>query len=454
MNKSRSVAWITIFLILVVVPGFTHFFGGQYVCSGNNENRNMASKPIFAIENYEEFPKAYETYYNDNLPFRNQLIRFHNSVDYFCFQQSSNEKVVIGKEGWLFYCINTYENPIEQSLGYWNFTNEQLRKIADNLLSTKRILDSLGIEFVLFIAPNKETIYIDKLPDYYEVKSHSTSTDQLVKYLMENTDVRIVYPKQDLLYAREENPDILLYHKLDTHWNNAGAYIGAKSLARELGIEMPLLSEVAMEPILYSGGDLAGMLNIKIKDGEMDYKISGINTLSTINDKWDFDKEMVFHTAGADSRKLFVQRDSFSSSLAPSLATQFENSMWVHSRNFNQQQIFDYDADIYVLEIVERSEMELEEGFRISFISSSVEIDENEVKRIILEPVISKANFPYISLSKGGNGMEDLETIQTLEPFREGIILNVPRYETGKIYIDIFADQWGEELLEKAIVEY
>ena len=155
------------------------------------------------------------------------------------FKQSSSDKVVIGNHGWLFYKGDT--NPVEQSMGYWNlFTDEQLKTIADNLMSSKKVLENMGIEFILYIAPNKETIYKKEIPDYYELKSKTTCTDQLIKYLKENTDIRIVYPKAELLQAKSEEPDRLLYHKLDTHWNYAGAYIGAISLAKELGLNMPL----------------------------------------------------------------------------------------------------------------------------------------------------------------------------------------------------------------------
>lgn len=452
MTKYKSVMWITIFLMITASPIFTYFFLGQYVDSKNYENRNMASKPILTAENYELFPKEYEAYYNDNLPFRNQLIRFHNSIDYFLFKQSSSERVAIGKNGWLFYCDKTNGNPIEQSLGYWNFTSSQLQTIANNLMSAKRVLESQGIEFVLFIAPNKETIYMDELPDYYEVKSSYTSTDQLIDYLTENTDIRVVYPKQDLLNMKK-NLNMILYHKLDTHWNYAGAYIGAKSLAEELGINMPSLNEISLKSISTSSGDLTKMLNITIKNGDNDYNISDISTLNTINEKKDFDTELIYHTAGADPRKLFVQRDSFSTKLAPSLSTQFEHSMWVHKKYFSQQQLFDYDADIFVLELVERNEKELIK-FKISFLTSSVETDKNGTKKISIAPAINKTDLQYISIFKKINGTENMEEVQVLKPFNETTILTAPENESGKIYIKIFSDETGNKILEEALIEY
>lgn len=453
MKKYKSAIWIISFLIIIASPVFTYFFLGKYVDTKNYENRTMAAKPVLTIENYKSFPKAYETYYNDTIPFRNQLIRFNNSIDYFLFQQSSSERVAIGKEGWLFYCDNNDRNPTEQSLGYWNFTDNQLKAIADSLTSTKRVLESMDIKFVLFIAPNKETIYIDQLPDYYKVKNQYTSTDQLVDYLMKNTDVRVIYPKQDLLNKKEENSEILLYHKLDTHWNRAGAYIGAKNLAKELGIEMPALNDISLEPVLSSGGDLTNMLNITIKNGNIDYKLSNISSLNTVNEKSDFSTEFIYHTAGADPRKLFVRRDSFSTALAPSLATQFENSLWVHQGNFKQQQIFDYDTDIFVLEIVERAIAGLG-NFRISFVSSKVESGENKTKKITIIPAVNKADLKYTSIFKKAAGTENMETIQVLESFNESVVLNVADNETGEIYVYIFADESGDKILEEVTIKY
>ena len=112
MEKHRSVIWIGIFLFMVIIPAPAYFFLGQYIDTENYENRNMGSKPELTLENYKTFPQEYESYYNDNIPFRNQLIRLNSSIDYFLFKQSPNKNVSLGKEGWLFYCDDKDANPI------------------------------------------------------------------------------------------------------------------------------------------------------------------------------------------------------------------------------------------------------------------------------------------------------------------------------------------------------
>lgn len=453
MQRNKIITWIVIFMVITVSPVFTNFFLEGFLDSENYENREKAEKPVLTLRNYRTFPQEYETYYNDNIPYRNQLIRLNNSIDYYLFKKSSNKDVVIGKDGWLLYEKAEDGAPLSQSLGAWSFTEERLRKIADNLTKAKQILESQGIEFVLFIVPNKETMYIEKRPDNYGIINPDTSVDQLVRYLKENTDIRVLYPKQELLQAKEARPDMPLYQKLDTHWNNLGAYIGAESLAKELGVNLPSVNEISLKPVKSSVGDLSEMLNIEIKNGNLDYDISGISDLTTETEKFDFFTEYIFHTKGADPRRLFVRRDSYSTALAPSFAPMFEESMWVHMQNFNQKQIFDYQADVFVFETVERYIISLED-FRLSFVEHSVESNDDGTKTITIAPTIKDADLQYVSISKKAKGSEKKEKIQVLKPFRETMTWKVPDDEKGKIVIRIFEDKEGEKLLEKATVRY
>ena len=352
MNREKAVAWIVAFLILIASPQFTYFFLGKYVDTENYENREAAEEPVLTIDNFETFPEEYEEYYDDNIPFRNQLIRLSSSIDYYAFHQSSSDYVEIGEDGWLYYCRESDGDPIEQSLGYWTFTEEQLQQIAENLIATEEVLTDRGIEFVLFIAPNKETIYPEYIPDYYSVQSDTTSVDQLVEYLRDNTDIRVVYPKEELLSAKEES-DLLFYKKLDTHWGNLGGYIGAAALLKELGVAVPYVFDLDFTETYLSSGDLTNMLNITIKNGDINYDIHGITDLYTIG--WAETNIYEGETSGADSRKLFVRRDSYCMAMGSLLESQFNDVMFVKSSSFDQQQIFDYDADIFVYETVERN---------------------------------------------------------------------------------------------------
>lgn len=355
-----NLLWIIIFALLIISPRAVYFLTFGLVDTQNHENRNAASKPALNIENIEAYPGQYESYFNDRIPFRNQLIRLNNYIDYFVFKQSSSVHVEIGKDGWLFYRSENDGNPLEQSLGGRLFSDEDLETISLRLISMKDNLAKKDMEFVLFIAPNKETIYREYIPDYYVQESAITQVDQLVSYLSKNTDIRVVYPKDRITKEKSKNPDRPLYYKLDTHWNDLGAYLGAISFTDEFGLKLPSLENVSITENGRSNGDLADLLNIAIPNGDKYFEIEGVSNLATVTEKSDFYSEYIFHTPGADSRRLFVYRDSFSSAMAPYVATQFAESKWVYSGYFQGSQIYDYDPDIFVLEIAERYIEELE----------------------------------------------------------------------------------------------
>ena len=112
-------------------------------------------------------------------------------------------------------------------------------------------------KFIFFLAPNKETIYREKLPESETVVTDETEAFQLINYLKEHTDISVVWPYEELMEAKADG-GMWIYSKLDTHWGNPGAYIGAKALAEELGVEMPELSGSVCRAI----GDFVAILQI------------------------------------------------------------------------------------------------------------------------------------------------------------------------------------------------
>ena len=359
MKKKIAFGWLCLFAALFILPSLLWPPVKPLFDSENRENRTLAEKPALRAESFESFPADYEAYYNDALPFRNQLIRLNNTLQYFLFRQQDINGVAIGRDGWLFYCSEEAGNPVNQSLGCWHFSEEELRTMAESMQGTKDALAKRGIEFVLFIPPNKETVYTEKLPSYYERQDEYTATDQLVDYLREHTDVTVVYPKAELLAYKEQHPDTQLYLKLDSHWNNLGAYIGARSLAAALGLKMPAPEELGLKAVQKSTGDLATVMNAAVTDVDTDYELSGFSPFTAEKIKDDVESELVYSAPGADRRRVFMARDSYSVALAPILAAQFEQSTFVHHSLYSQDKIFAADADVYVLEIVERYEYQL-----------------------------------------------------------------------------------------------
>lgn len=435
--KSKAIVWIIMFAVLFASPFPTYALLEKYLDSENYENREIAEKPVLTRDNFDTFEEEYELYFNDNIPYRNELVRLNSALELFCFRDSSSEKVLLGKDGWLFY--TGPGNPVEQSAGYTGFTEEQLATLAARLKLARDCVEGNGAEFVFFIAPNKESIYLEELPDYYPVVSEVTQAKQLVEYLRENTDLRVVWPYEELLREKEES-DCILYSYLDTHWGNTGAYVGARALARELGIEMPPLSSLSMEEEKISSGGLTRMLNVPIPDGDIEYQIEGYE----VEDGNEGSPLMEFHHDKGDDRVLVMRRDSFGARLSKVLQHVFQDLYVSQSKDETDQY-----ADIFVYEIVERNLKDI-------FVELDYAVCSSETEKGITTITLSTpggVEYPYVSIFKCVEGSEDWEAVQVASPL-QNVKIEVPEEESGRLLLYFLGDENGETVPYEDVFYY
>ncbi len=355
MKKRMASAWIVCFALLLLLPGAVWSVTKEHFQTEASEKAVSTELPKLTKENYREYAAAAENAFNASVPFRSQLITLSSLADVKLFREKSiNDKVVIGDDNWLFYSM---ESNIRDYKGTNLFTEDELAQIAAQLTVSAEWLESRGSEFVLFLAPNKETVYgEDHLPSYYK-KGELTRTQQLVEYLRENTDIRVVYPEEEMKAYKDDHA---LYWHYDTHWNAAGGYIGARALLSELGISIPPLEEMTLAPDSFSGYDLARMMNLQAyyeekMPPEENYIVTGYpyNNLQAVS--LDDATALVYHSDAPDQRRLFMVRDSFGAGMAGPVAASFADSYMAHWNGFfEQSMIEEQKPDIFVLELVER----------------------------------------------------------------------------------------------------
>ncbi len=355
-NNAMAKLYIILFIVIMCLPYPLWIFFGKYFDTANYENRSRKAKPLFNVDTYETFASDYTTYMNDNLPFKNALISFNSRVDYYLFHSSSSDRVIIGKDGWLFYNDTADGDPLGDYRGEKIYSEEELQAIVENLQDMEKYLAERGIEFVIFVAPNKERIYAEMMPDYYGEPAEEYAALQIVNYIKDHTNIRIVYPYMELMQAKSLLPEIDLYYKTDTHWNEAGGYVGSKVLLNELGITVPNITddEFVVEGLSYSGGDLTNILHLRKDFEDNSYNISGYDNHNVSNEKWDFPTELIYHCENADQRKLFVVRDSFFTSMSEFMASQFNDSYMIHRNVYDHKYLMEQSPDIFVYEVVER----------------------------------------------------------------------------------------------------
>lgn len=358
MTKKKEKIFIILFFIVIGLPYIIWFFMADCLDVENYEKRELAKKPTLEWERINEFASDTENYINDYLPFRNQMIRFNNILEYYIFNNSNNDNVIIGKEGWLFYKESEESNSMECYKGTNLFTQEELQQMLNNLIVTRDNLAKKDCEFVLFIPSNKERIYAEYVPDYYGEPAIEYATLQVVEYIKEHSDIRVVYPYEVMLEVKESlEGEELLYHKTDTHWNELGGYVGSTELLKELGIDIPAVGSKNISIMEKNDvpGDLADLLNLgdSIESGKT-YKVAGYNMSKAEVIKMDTSKEIIHKNKGKDPRRIFLIRDSFGIAMVEPIASQFNYSYTMPIFHVTDELIEEQEPDIVVLEVLER----------------------------------------------------------------------------------------------------
>lgn len=351
------------FAIIICLSRGIWFFAESLFDGSNHENRKMAKKPILTLNNYGTFFADYTAYFNDNIQFRRNLVFLNSLIDYYVFDKSASKDVIKGKSGWLFYSATL---PDYQRTNL--YSEQELKNIKEDVIVTNNYMNDKGIEFVIFIGPNKNTIYGEYMPSYLEKRSEKSRTQQMVDYLRANTDVNIIFPTDELLKAKEKYPEIVSYFKLDTHWNYMGGFFASAPLLSALNVKSIEYKDVFFYPInkpdfIWNGYDEANMLGLaSVLNEDVNYLVSNemIDNIKydgfVPDDVEAFNNLSKIYSGADDHRKVFLARDSFGEAITPYIAASFSEVYSRHRGSLTRSQIDEERPDIFIFEAVERSD--------------------------------------------------------------------------------------------------
>ena len=265
--KAIRCAGIAAFLAVLVFPSLQmhfHFFPqAQYT-----ENRELAKAPRWDHDNWRRFSSDCENYVGDNFGLRPELIRWNSVLKLIVLGVSPVPSVIPGKDSWLFYCSEALDdgNTINDFRGTIPLSAAELEGLQRKLEDNAREFEKLNIPYLVAIAPNKNTVYPEYLPDAIRRFHPVTRLDQVMAHMREHSKVKILDLRDALLKARGGVP---LYWKTDSHWNTYGAYVGYAEIIRNLSGPLPVLHPVSIEGGKVSvkrtpaGRDLAQMLSMQ-----------------------------------------------------------------------------------------------------------------------------------------------------------------------------------------------
>jgi alginate O-acetyltransferase complex protein AlgJ len=254
-----------LFLLLIFLPLADRVFKISKPVS-IKENRKLAAMPQFAYRQPWAYLKNYEAYFNDHFGFRTQLVLAYNRIAYRLFRTSPTEKVLIGRQGWLFLGrLADFTNEIDYYRAIRPFSLRELVEFKNVLEARRDWLADRGIQYLFMLAPNKSTIYPEFMPAAVNRVHPRTRMDQLADYLTRYSDLKILDLRPALL---GEKRSMRIYNKTDSHWNELGGYFAYREMMRRLGEYFPGVQPMPLSAFVVgqasaAGGDLAALLSLQ-----------------------------------------------------------------------------------------------------------------------------------------------------------------------------------------------
>jgi hypothetical protein len=227
---------ILVFIVGLILPTWRMF------TTPDEEISTLEQRPLAQEPDWERLPgqsiaditQQIEAWVNDQFGYRADLTYAYRYLQAVVLGVSPHHEVLIGEDGWLFYNVR---NRIADYQGLATLPPEETRA-WQFYQRKKEWLAAWGLDYVLVITPDKESIYPEYFPDYEVIHPNNKLIDQFVAYMRENTDVMVIDLRQPLLDYKATS-DELLFYKTDTHWNQIGSLVGYRYLIDQLQATYP-----------------------------------------------------------------------------------------------------------------------------------------------------------------------------------------------------------------------
>ena len=320
------------------MSGDTH--SGQKPGNGENESGEMSGNAGGVNESGGTSENNGSADSSDKLPY---------------FPAREMNGTIFGRDDWMF-C--SYDNSIAYYCGSNLMSEQQMKDKLSLMQKLQNICDSRGVQLQFMIAPNKEQVYSEYMPTY-TIENSYKRVPGFIDYVKRNSSVKIIYPIDELRAAKST---MSTYYKYDTHWNHYGSFIATQALYKDMGLDY-----VSPDSVNYSEGSciwgLVITAGLSWKDYERDYdhipdykpEIELFNTDGEI-DHIHTEKSAVYRTdSTASNQSRFVMvGDSFRLYMMPYLERDFSHVSIAHRDNIHDIEDDIRQADILVVECVER----------------------------------------------------------------------------------------------------
>jgi hypothetical protein len=265
--------------------------------------------------------------------------------------------VLFGREGWLFLEHTGAKNEFHRA----NLFSPVELVHWQNLVEDRRDwLAKRGIRYVLVIAPSKQAIYPEYLPESLQESVQQSRLKQLTEHLARESDLTFINLTEPLRQAKSDLP---LYYKTDTHWNSRGAFVAYQELMKPIKTWFPqvrvssLLDYDVIDGTRENNWDLAVMAGLPAPHVERHFHfVPRLKTLETARDPL----ESQVNEVGDEKHqipKVLVIRDSFMAAMSQFLTPHCREVIYMPPRVgvFPAEEIDQARPQLVIEEIIQRN---------------------------------------------------------------------------------------------------
>ena len=357
--KVRNYIFLFIFIFMLFIPTISYFFLKGYINETNTEKRTLAKKPELTFANIAEYPKEFESYFNDNLAYRNSIFNMWRNINYSVFDESLDNRVTVGKdnnnETWLFYSNRSDGDEMSFIDGRKIYSPNEMKATSDRIKNETEKLKNRNIELFYIMIPNKSTVYSDYLPKSVDVKQDAFT--DMYKYLKKDGVNNIYYPI-DLLKNESQSQET--YYRTDTHWNDFGAYVSFDSVLKDI-YNYQVFDNISIKPGFTNKfkGDLHGFMGItsELKDNDITVSYPNSDCISLDVTQTEHGPVEVYENSKYSiNETLLLVGDSFSKAAIKPLTAAYKKvvRVYLNTTSYTNDFLKEYKPDKVFLIGVER----------------------------------------------------------------------------------------------------
>lgn len=188
-----------------------------------------------SVSSWKKLPNRVEAFLADRIPGRARMVGWNAQLRTGLLGGSSNPRVWIGSDGWLFFNHLADAEPDFGAATTAQSWNSLMRSRQDWCRQN-------GMKYRVLAAPNKQSIYPERLPARIRERATDDLLDRTLNLWSISPAVAALDLREELARGKSVAPT---YLKNDSHWSPYGCYRGALRTIDSLSMQctaMPLLS--------------------------------------------------------------------------------------------------------------------------------------------------------------------------------------------------------------------